>query len=201
MELEPTVSPKAEEDRILVSAAKSGDQKAFEDLMKKYRKSVYYMLLKMVYNPDDAEDLTQEAFAKAFTSLHKFDSKFAFSTWLFRIATNNCIDFIRKKKLLTYSIDQPVDEDSDRPFFIDIRDKNYNPNEEMIHSQRSQIIHEAVEKLPQRYKILVQMRYFDEKAYEELAEELNLPLGTVKAQLHRARELLNELLASIEEQL
>jgi RNA polymerase sigma-70 factor (ECF subfamily) len=201
MELEPTVSPKAEEDRILVSAAKSGDQKAFEDLMKKYRKSVYYMLLKMVYNPDDAEDLTQEAFAKAFTSLHKFDSKFAFSTWLFRIATNNCIDFIRKKKLLTYSIDQPVDEDSDRPFFIDIRDKNYNPNEEMIHSQRSQIIHEAVEKLPQRYKILVQMRYFDEKAYEELADELNLPLGTVKAQLHRARELLNELLANIEEQL
>jgi RNA polymerase sigma-70 factor (ECF subfamily) len=201
MELEPTVSPKAEEDRILVSAAKSGDQKAFEDLMKKYRKSVYYMLLKMVYNPDDAEDLTQEAFAKAFTSLHKFDSKFAFSTWLFRIATNNCIDFIRKKKLLTYSIDQPVDEDSDRPFFIDIRDKNYNPNEEMIHSERSQIIHEAVEKLPQRYKILVQMRYFDEKAYEELADELNLPLGTVKAQLHRARELLNELLANIEEQL
>ena len=201
MELEPTVSPKAEEDRILVSAAKTGDQKAFEDLMKKYRKSVYYMLLKMVYNPDDAEDLTQEAFAKAFTSLHKFDSKFAFSTWLFRIATNNCIDFIRKKKLLTYSIDQPVDEDSDRPFFIDIRDKNYNPNEEMIHSQRSQIIHEAVEKLPQRYKILVQMRYFDEKAYEELADELNLPLGTVKAQLHRARELLNELLANIEEQL
>ena len=201
MELEPTVSPKAEEDRILVSAAKSGDQKAFEDLMKKYRKSVYYMLLKMVYNPDDAEDLTQEAFAKAFTSLHKFDSKFAFSTWLFRIATNNCIDFIRKKKLLTYSIDQPVDEDSDRPFFIDIRDKNYNPNEEMIHSQRSQIIHEAVEKLPQRYKILVKMRYFDEKAYEELADELNLPLGTVKAQLHRARELLNELLANIEEQL
>jgi len=201
MELEPTVSPKAEEDRILVSAAKTGDQKAFEDLMKKYRKSVYYMLLKMVYNPDDAEDLTQEAFAKAFTSLHKFDSKFAFSTWLFRIATNNCIDFIRKKKLLTYSIDQPVDEDSDRPFFIDIRDKNYNPNEEMIHSQRSQIIHEAVEKLPQRYKILVQMRYFEEKAYEELADELNLPLGTVKAQLHRARELLNELLANIEEQL
>jgi len=201
MELEPTVSPKAEEDRILVSAAKSGDQKAFEDLMKKYRKSVYYMLLKMVYNPDDAEDLTQEAFAKAFTSLHKFDSKFAFSTWLFRMATNNCIDFIRKKKLLTYSIDQPVDEDSDRPFFIDIRDKNYNPNEEMIHSERSQIIHEAVEKLPQRYKILVQMRYFDEKAYEELADELNLPLGTVKAQLHRARELLNELLANIEEQL
>jgi len=201
MELEPTVSPKAEEDRILVSAAKSGDQKAFEDLMKKYRKSVYYMLLKMVYNPDDAEDLTQEAFAKAFTSLHKFDSKFAFSTWLFRIATNNCIDFIRKKKLLTYSIDQPVDEDSDRPFFIDIRDKNYNPNEEMIHSERSQIIHEAVEKLPQRYKILVQLRYFDEKAYEELADELNLPLGTVKAQLHRARELLNELLANIEEQL
>lgn len=201
MELEPTVSPKAEEDRILVSAAKTGDQKAFEDLMKKYRKSVYYMLLKMVYNPDDAEDLTQEAFAKAFTSLHKFDSKFAFSTWLFRIATNNCIDFIRKKKLLTYSIDQPVDEDSDRPFFIDIRDKNYNPNEEMIHSQRSQIIHEAVEKLPQRYKILVKMRYFEEKAYEELADELNLPLGTVKAQLHRARELLNELLANIEEQL
>ncbi|TAE53419.1 MAG: sigma-70 family RNA polymerase sigma factor, partial [Bacteroidetes bacterium] len=108
-ELTPKISKNTQEDRDLVAAAKRGESQAFKTLMKKYRKSVYYMLLKMVKNPDDAEDLTQEAFAKAFNSVDKFDSTFAFSTWLFRIATNNCIDFIRKKRVQTISIDTPLE--------------------------------------------------------------------------------------------
>lgn len=189
------------DDLSLVEMAKNGDNKAYERLLKKYRKSVYYMLLKMVNNADDAEDLTQEAFAKAFNSLHKFDPKYAFSTWLFRIATNNCIDFIRKKRVQTISIDNPYESDEGDTMSFDIRDPDLNPNEVMLKNQRKEYIQMAVDKLPDKYKILVELRYFQELSYEEVAEELELPLGTVKAQLFRARELLNQELSYLQDKM
>jgi RNA polymerase sigma-70 factor (ECF subfamily) len=197
MELNGKPSKNTQEDRVLVASAKKGDQKAFERLIKKYRKSVYYMLLKMVKNPDDAEDLTQEAFAKAFNSIEKFDSTFAFSTWLFRIATNNCIDFIRKKRVQTVSIDQPMDGDDGSQMRFDVRDDNLDPNDSMLKSQRKRYLTMAIDRLPEKYKQLVELRYFQELSYEEVATELNIPLGTVKAQLFRARELLNNELKNI----
>lgn len=186
------------DDLELVSRARSGDNKAFEKLLKKYRKSVYYMLLKMVNNADDAEDLTQEAFAKAFNSLGKFDSKYAFSTWLFRIATNNCIDFIRKKRVSTVSIDSPYENEDGDSMSFDIRDPDFNPDDLMLRKQRKEYLQIAVDKLPDKYKLLVDLRYFQELSYEEVADELELPLGTVKAQLFRARELLAEELKHLE---
>lgn len=180
------------DDLELVKRAKKNDPKAFERLLQKYRKSVYYMLLKMVNNTDDAEDLTQEAFAKAFNSLQKFDSKYAFSTWLFRIATNNCIDFIRKKRIQTVSIDTSYENDEGDSMSFDIRDTSLNPNEVMLKQQRKEYLKKAVERLPAKYKRLVDLRYFQELSYEEVATELELPLGTVKAQLFRARELLSQ---------
>ena len=187
-------SKNTKDDLELVKRAAEKDPKAYEKLLKKYRKSVYYMLLKIVNNTDDAEDLTQEAFAKAFNSLHKFDSKYAFSTWLFRIATNNCIDFIRKKRVQTVSIDTSYENDEGDSFQFDIKDPDDNPDEVMLRKQRKEYLSIAVEKLPEKYKKLVDLRYFQELSYEEVAVELNLPLGTVKAQLFRARELLaNEL--------
>lgn len=187
-------SKNTRDDLELVKRAREKDPKAFEKLLKKYRKSVYYMLLKMVNNADDAEDLTQEAFAKAFNSLAKFDSKYAFSTWLFRIATNNCIDFIRKKRVKTVSIDTPYENNEGDTFSIDIKDPDENPDEVMLRQQRKEYLAIAVDKLPPKYKQLVDLRYFQELSYEEVALELDLPLGTVKAQLFRARELLsNEL--------
>ncbi len=189
------------EDRKLVASAKKGESKAFETLLKKYRKSVYYMLLKMVKNADDAEDLTQEAFAKAFNSIEKFDSKYAFSTWLFRIATNNTIDFIRKRRVQTVSIDAPIEGDDGSNMTIDVKDEDLNPNEELLKKQRSRYLHMAIEKLPEKYRILVELRYFKEFSYEEIANELQIPLGTVKAQLFRARELLNQELKNIRSQM
>jgi RNA polymerase sigma factor (sigma-70 family) len=186
------------DDLELVKRAKQNDPKAFEKLLKKYRKSVYYMLLKMVNNADDADDLTQEAFAKAFNSLPKFDSKYAFSTWLFRIATNNCIDFIRKKRVNTVSIDTPYENDEGDNMSFDIRDPDLNPDDIMLRKQRKEYLQMAVEKLPEKYKLLVDLRYFQELSYEEVADELELPLGTVKAQLFRARELLAEELKHLE---
>ncbi|MCI4670657.1 MAG: sigma-70 family RNA polymerase sigma factor [Bacteroidia bacterium] len=189
------------EDRGLVAAAKTGDEKAFETLLKKYRKSVYYMLLKMVKSADDAEDLTQEAFAKAFNSIEKFDSKYAFSTWLFRIATNNTIDFIRKRRVQTVSIDAPIEGDDGSNMTIDVKDEELNPNEELLKKQRAKFLHMGIAKLPEKYRILVELRYFKEFSYEEIATELQIPLGTVKAQLFRARELLNQELKNIKSQM
>lgn len=174
---------------------------AFETLLKKYRKSVYYMLLKMVKNSDDAEDLTQEAFAKAFNSIEKFDSKFAFSTWLFRIATNNCIDFIRKKRVQTISIDSPMEGDDGSKMSIDVRDDRGDPNDSMLKKQRKRYLNMAIDNLPEKYRILVELRYFKEYSYEEVATELQIPLGTVKAQLFRARELLNQELKNLKSQM
>lgn len=194
-------SKNTKDDLKLVQRAKKNESRAFETLLKKYRKSVYYMLLKMVNNSDDAEDLTQEAFAKAFNSLHKFDSKYAFSTWLFRIATNNCIDFIRKKRIQTVSIDTTYSNDDGDSMTFDIRDTALSPDEIMLKKQRKEYLKKAVDRLPAKYKRLVELRYFKEFSYDEVAKELELPLGTVKAQLFRARELLSQELKYMQKKL
>ena len=93
------LSDKAKHDLVLVEAARKGNQAAYADLMERYRDSIYFMMLKMVKNSDDADDLTIEAFGKAFSRLEQYSPSFAFSTWLFKIASNNCIDFIRKKRI------------------------------------------------------------------------------------------------------
>lgn len=186
-------SEKALKDFRLIDRAVSGDEKAYAILMNRYRKSVYHTILKMVRNVDDAEDLTIEAFAKAFRNLPKFKKDYTFSTWLFRIATNNAIDFIRKKRIDTFSIDTEISSEEGDNMKIDIRDINPNPQEEAIKQQKAELIREFVKSLPPKYQKLVRLRYFEEMSYEEIAEEIKAPLGTVKAQLHRARELLYDL--------
>jgi RNA polymerase sigma-70 factor (ECF subfamily) len=194
MELNKEFSEKAKKDFYLVELAKEkGDEKAYAELMQRYKKPVYHMILKMVRNVDDADDLTIEAFSKAFRNLKKFNPEFTFSTWLFRIATNNCIDFIRKKKLDTFSINTSFKDDNGDSLDIDIKDFNPNPQEETIKAEKINIIQSIVTKLPPKYQILVKLRYFQELSYEEIAVEIDAPLGTVKAQLHRARELLYDL--------
>ncbi|MDH5367321.1 MAG: sigma-70 family RNA polymerase sigma factor [Cyclobacteriaceae bacterium] len=194
MELKKQFSDKALQDfKLIDDAVKEADQQSYAILMERYKKPVYHMILKMVRNVDDAEDLTIEAFAKAFKNLHRFKKDFTFSTWLFRIATNNAIDFIRKKKLDTFSINTAYSDDNGDAVSIDIEDKNLNPQEEAIKAQKIELIQMFVTKLPAKYQRLVRLRYFQELSYEEIAKELEAPLGTVKAQLHRARELMYDL--------
>ena len=188
-------SEKALQDfKLIDQAVKENDEHAYALLMERYKKPVYHMILKMVRNVDDAEDLTIEAFAKAFKNLYKFKKDFTFSTWLFRIATNNSIDFIRKKKLDTMSLNTSYQDESGTNITIDVKDKNLNPQEEAIKAQKIELIQLFVTKLPAKYQRLVRLRYFSEFSYEEIARELEAPLGTVKAQLHRARELLQDLI-------
>jgi RNA polymerase sigma factor (sigma-70 family) len=192
------LSAKAIYDYGLVQKALDGDQKAYAELMGRYRDSIYFMLLKMVNNKDDADDLTIEAFGKAFNRLKQYTPNYAFSTWLFKIASNNCIDFIRKKKLKLTSIDTPYENDDNDSGGLDLKSPDRNPEQEAIREQKILLMREVVDKLKPRYKELVEMRYFKEMSYEEISEELDLPLGTVKAQLFRARDFLYNILKNSE---
>ncbi len=186
------LSEKAQFDIRLVERAKKDDQTAYAQLMNRYREAIYYMLLKMVNNASDAEDLTIEAFGKAFKNLEQYTPNFAFSTWLFKIASNNCIDFIRKKRIDHISLDREIG-DKDRASNI-IMAEVPDPEEDLIKKQKAKLMRSIVTTLKPRYRDLVELRYFKEFSYEEIADELNLPLGTVKAQLFRARELLYNIL-------
>lgn len=193
MEVNPNFSANAKNDFQLVERAKEGDQRAYAELMQRYKDSIYFMTLKMINNKDDAMDLTVETFGKAFENLDRYKPDFAFSTWLFRIATNNSIDFIRKKRLSVISMDSMVDDEGDdRP--LQIKSDTLNPEESSIKKQQSKELKDIVDKLPSRYRTLIVLRYFDELSYEEIAQQLDLPLGTVKAQLFRARDLLSNVL-------
>jgi len=188
------LSDKAKHDLQLVNAAISGKQSAYAELMEKYRESIYFMMLKMVKNSDDAEDLTIEAFGKAFNRIDQYSPSFAFSTWLFKIASNNGIDFIRKKRLQVLSMDSGIQTSDGGTMRIDAKAAVNNPEESMMHDQKVLHMRLLVSKLKPRYRQLVEKRYFEELSYEEIAVELNLPLGTVKAQLFRARDFLANMM-------
>ncbi|MBA7522067.1 ECF RNA polymerase sigma factor SigW [subsurface metagenome] len=192
MNMNFNLSEKAQFDVRLVEKAKKNNQAAYAQLMNRYREAIYYMLLKMVNNASDAEDLTIEAFSKAFKNLEQYTPNFAFSTWLFKIASNNCIDFIRKKRIDHISLDREIG-DKGRVSSIIIAEVS-DPEEDLIKKQKASLMRHVVTTLKPRYRDLVELRYFKEYSYEEIADELNLPLGTVKAQLFRARELLYNIL-------
>jgi RNA polymerase sigma factor (sigma-70 family) len=192
-QLSANLSEKARYDFDLVQSALEGDEDAFARLMAKYKDTIYFMLLKMVNNKSDAEDLTLEAFGKAFKNLHQYSPNYAFSTWLFKIASNNCIDFLRKKKGISITIEPGAENnDSDSPAKIPSKDNN--PEESLMKKQKAVMMRNIVRKLKPRYQTLIEYRYFREMSYEEIAYDLKLPLGTVKAQLFRAREMLFKLI-------
>jgi RNA polymerase sigma factor (sigma-70 family) len=203
MEIATHLTEKAQRDYKLVrQALDHGNQQAYAELLNNYRDSLYYMMLKMTSNPTDAEDLTIEAFGKAFKNLPQYSTDFAFSTWLFRIAANNCIDFLRKNRRIQFTDGTFGDEDEDKTDYpSNIPSNTLDPEEKIIEKQKIALMHEVVEKLKPHYRTLVELRYFKEWSYDEIATELNLPIGTVKAQLFRAREFLYQVLQNAGEKI
>ena len=175
---------------------KNNDQLAYVALMDKYKKAVYFTVLKMVNNADDADDITMQTFTKAFKSLDQYNNSFAFSTWLFRIASNTSIDHIRKKRIDTTSLDQNLGDEGESGYNYSnlIVDESANPEEDLVSEQRSSIMKEVIETMDEKYKVLIQMYFFEELKYDEIAEKLDIPLGTVKVRLKRAKEFLANLL-------
>jgi len=188
------LSAKALYDYNLVQRAAAGDQTAYSELLKRYYDAIYFMMFKMVRNQDDADDLTMEAFGKAFKSLHHYTPDYAFSTWLFRIATNNCIDHIRRQKIKPLSIDNVYENAEGGEMSMDLKSQYLDPEEKIIKKQKIKLMHDVVDKLKPRYKKLIELRYFKEWSYEEISAHLNIPIGTVKGQLYRAKEILLHVL-------
>jgi len=179
-----------EDQKLVLLAINENDQNAYAKLLARYKDSIYFMVNKMVNSKIDAEDLTIEAFGKAFNNIEKYNPNYAFSTWLFKIAVNNTIDFIRKKRLKKSSLDEPKSNKDGDVYSIDVKSDALDPEETFIKDQRKLLAVNITEKLPEHYRKLIEMRYFKELTYNEIAAKLEMPLGTVKAQLHRAKELL-----------
>jgi len=189
---EQKLTTKAVYDYKLVRAAlDEGDQKAYAELLHRYKEGVYFMMLKMCSNKDDAEDLTIEAFGRAFKKLEQYSPDFAFSTWLFKIASNNAIDFLRRKKIkYAVSIESKNDDGENFDYSINIKATGPDPEESFIKKQKIDAIRLLVEDLKPKYREMIELFYFQEMSHEEISKQLNLPIGTIKAQLFRARDLL-----------
>ena len=197
MELNPNLSEKGKHDYALIlRATEDSDQKAYAELMERYRDSIFHLCRKMVFNDDDADDLTIETFGKAFQRLKQYTPAFAFSTWLFKIASNHCIDFIRKKRINALSLDRGIESEEGGNIQFTIKDDAPDPIETLEKKQRVEKMRLVVSELKPRYRKLVELRYFEEYSYDEIALELDLPLGTVKAQLYRARDILTSVMES-----
>ena len=196
MEINLRLTDKALRDYELVKAAlERGEQNAYAELMRNYRDSLYFMMLKMTNNPQDADDLTIEAFGKAFKNLRQYTPDYAFSTWLFKIASNNCIDFIRKRKMnesVSLNLNDPLETGDDLASVLPATSRT--PEEDIIRKQKIEALRDIVNRLKPHYKKLIELRYYEELSYEEISVKLDLPIGTVKAQLFRAREFLYHIL-------
>jgi RNA polymerase sigma-70 factor (ECF subfamily) len=185
---------KAQRDYQLVIAARDkGDQRAYSDLMRYYREPIYLMLLRMTHSPVDADDLTIETFGKAFCQLNTFTPNYSFATWLFTIASNRGLDFLRRQHLQTVSLNSMSVTGDDQAYEYPLPSHDDNPEEALIGQQRIMIIRQVVEQLPPRYRQIIKMRYYEEMTYEEIAQQLHIPLGTMKIQLRRARQLLAQI--------
>lgn len=177
----------------LIRKAMEGDQKAYAEIVHRYRNQIYNLILRMVRRREEAEDLTQETFIKAFNALARFNAEYAFSTWLYKIAVNNCIDYFRKKRLKTFPIDNPITS-KEGELQREFPDQQAGPDQGLMDKERHMTIQEAIDSLPEKYRQAILLRHAQDKSYEEIALVLGIPIGTVKVRIFRAREMLKKKL-------
>lgn len=178
-----------QEDFQAIRNILNGNKSAFKILQKKYGRIIVTLIRRMIKDEDDVQDIAQETFIKVYNALPNFQFEYSFSAWIYRIASNNCIDFIRKKKLNIVSLSQPLnpsDEDSE----FEIKDDTFNPDLNVLSEERKNAINDAINKLPDNYRKIIKMRHEEEMDYQQIAVSLDIPLGTVKAHLFRARKIL-----------
>jgi RNA polymerase sigma factor (sigma-70 family) len=186
----------AESEDALIQQALGGDQKAYQLLFDAHKQAIFHIIVKIVRNDEEAQDLVQETFIKAFGSLKSYNPTYRFTTWLYKIAANSSIDYIRKRKLQTYSLDQPLNT-KDGQVTVEVPDMSYHPERDLSAKQQHISISEAIKSLPDKYREVIIKRHQEDKSYEEIAESLHVPVGTVKARIFRARELLKKKLKSL----
>ncbi|MEM9930730.1 MAG: sigma-70 family RNA polymerase sigma factor [Bacteroidota bacterium] len=180
-------------DQELVRQAQAGKEWAYTKLVDRHQAGVHRLMHKLVHNEWEAEDLTQEAFCKAFSKIDKYVPQYAFTTWLYRIATNNGIDYLRRQRLSLYSLDGLLESNTGRNKHFPASQPN--AEQQLIREQRHGHLRAMVAQLSPSYQRMIELRYFEELSYEEIAELSGMPLGTVKAQLFRAKARLRQWLA------
>lgn len=185
-----------EQDDQLIADALQGDQRAYEALLARHNKAIFHVVMKIVRNREEAQDLVQETFMKAFNALASYRSEYRFSTWLYKIAANCAIDFVRKKRIEALSLDKPIETKDGRVEF-EVPDSSWDPEQDLVRKQKLKSIEEAIDSLPDKYREVIIYRHKDDKPYEEIADILKVPVGTVKARIFRARELLKKKLKPI----
>jgi len=173
------------EDRRLVEWALEGDDTAFEYLFNRYREAIYRLFVQRLGGANDADDLLQETFIKVYINLHRYSPDYTFGQWVYTIARNTFIDYVRKRQ-----DDLSLDERFSAP-----PSPAPTPEENVINRQQRTQIEQYLERLAPHYRRLVVMRFFDEYSYEEIADKLALPLGTVKTRIHRARERMCRMIS------
>lgn len=173
------------EDRRLVELVLEGDDTAFEYLFNRYRDAIHRLFVQRLGGVNDADDLLQETFIKVYINLHRYNAEYTFGQWAYTIARNTFIDFMRRRQDGLSIDDRFTAPASSAP----------TPEERFINLQQRTQIEHYLERLPSRYRQLVRMRFFEEYSYEEIAAKLALPLGTVKTQIHRAREQMCRMIS------
>ncbi len=176
--------------QLVCDARDRGSHRAYADLMALYREPLYLLLLRMTRNTTMASDLTIETFGKAFMQLERYAPTGTFSSWLFSIGVNTYIDYLRKRKLETVPLSSITRTGENEFIEYQIPSGSPNPEEEMIRRQRDAALKEVVAQLKDPYRQIVELRYYEDLSYEEIADRLRLPLGTVKVRLMRAKALL-----------
>lgn len=187
-------SQKHEEDLVIIRSVLSGSHADYGLLWEKYNKQIFANVLKIVRNIDDADDIVQDTFVKAFNALHTFNQTYPFPAWLYKIASNTCIDYFRRKRIRPISIENMNVHGGD--IYDIIPDASIPIDIHIINSERKESLMKAIQQLPDRYKECIQLRHFEELTYEEISQKMNLPLGTIKITLFRARKMLHSLLSN-----
>ena len=182
-------------DPELVRRCLAGEEGAYRELVRRYERQVYSVAFRMVRVREDAEDLTQETFVRMFRALDRYDPTRAFPAWIFTIAARLSIDHVRRRRVKTVSLVR-VEPGSDEERVIEVEDTGLGPEELAVRSEEEQAAGDLIGSLPEHYRIVVMLRHQQGLSYEEIAEALRLPLGTVKARIHRARALLKQRLES-----
>lgn len=184
---------KHEDDLIIIKSVLSGDSSQFALLWEKYNKQIFANVLKLVRSIDDADDIVQDTFLKAFNALHSYNHTFPFPAWLYKIASSTCIDYFRRKRIRPISIEHINQNGGD--IYDIIPDTSIPIDVHMINNEMKEELLKAIEQLPLRYKQCIQLRHYEELSYEEISLTMNLPIGTVKITLFRARKMLLSLLS------
>ncbi|MGD9678192.1 MAG: RNA polymerase sigma factor SigW [Vulcanibacillus sp.] len=181
-------------DNILLEKIILGDSLAFTELINKYKDKIYYLGYRMLGNKEEAEDICQETFIRVYSNLNKYDSKHKFSTWVYKIATNLCIDRIRKNKQKIYSLDNNYNSEDELNGYSKLPDKKIMPEDQLILDEKNYYIQQSFNNLPVKYRTIMILRYIDELPLQEICNIVELPLTTVKTRLHRGREYMRKSL-------